>query len=262
MGDQKKTRTIKLEIYSDQFYEFLEKLYFCKTSKNPDKSSFKSIIDAICFDTETLENSLSITESEYERVEIKQVQFFTKLIESKKDSNDYFIVCKETFKEFERTFFGKFLGGLFYLLEKSRPYIGRQDHIESKMFHFNFSMFIGTTESKLNVQSYLETNKHILQILEIVSLEFLESVLHSFTDTSAGTREKIKNRNNIINKIHTVFIKEYPMIGSHVSMIITGYAASCLGLLENEAEYILKDKAVSYKQYLKNSISQALRAIN
>ena len=123
-------------------------------------------------------------------------------------------------------------------------------------------MFIGTTESKLNVQSYLETNKHILQILEIVSLEFLESVLHSFTDTSAGTREKIKNRNNIINKIHAVFIKEYPMIGSHVSMIITGYAASCLGLLENEAEYILKDKAVSYKQYLKNSISQALRAIN
>ena len=263
MGDQKKTRTIKLEIYSDKFLEFLTELYFYKSNQALELSTCNRIVDCIHFDSNILKTSFGITEVEIIKVEKNLQNIFKFLFESKQDSNDYFLVSKGTLKDFECTTFGEFISTIFYLSELSKSYIGKKDHIEIQIIYLNVSMFLNDLmlervygDYKGMKESNLEEDKKNEKLFD---QDFVESIMNSFIEFATDAKEKPKNRKNIINKIYKTLKRDYPSIGSHVSMIITGYAASCSGVLLKEEQYNEKDYNTTFRQYLKNSVSNALK---
>src|ERR1035437_1786361 len=128
----KPLKKIQLEIYPDKEQQFYLSLTKYKLSEKYDEEALKAMADAIHFDKELFTSSLKLSEQQEKKVSDKLFQIHTYLLNSKKDSEDYFTVSKENFEKFKASEFGKGLSNIFFMLEINKDLNGKEESAEVK----------------------------------------------------------------------------------------------------------------------------------
>jgi hypothetical protein len=215
-----KTKKIQLEIYEDKITNFYLALLNWKTTDNADIKVLKTIANAIHFDQESLANGIEITPAQKERIRERMASIHDSLLKSKKDSEDYYTVSKESLENFNGSSFGKELNGLLYAMEVKRMLTGREESIEAKVSIAAFTKFITSLmnafvasiklplfESKKGVYR-VKADKNSYLLYEFGEGEYtIEAGL--FVETSKGIKH-IHPTNDLLmlndEDIHTIFL--------------------------------------------------------
>ena len=159
----KPTQKIQLDIYKDKLTDFYLALYECKMKDKPSEEILKKLFDAICFDKESILKFLKLTEVQQEKINDKLLAVHQYLFKSKKDSEDYFKVSKESFETFQASDFGKELSQLMKMLELGKQWMGKEETAEAKtivavLSWFASALMLGLEKSLTNsMNSVLNT---------------------------------------------------------------------------------------------------------
>src|ERR1035437_980891 len=126
------TKKIQLDLYSDKADEFYLSLLKYKLSEKADLEILKKLADAICFDKESVIDSLELSDAQQKEIHNRLLSIHTFLLGSKKYSSDYFTVSKENFEKFEASEFGKALYDIFFIMEITARWKGKEESAEVK----------------------------------------------------------------------------------------------------------------------------------
>lgn len=127
------TKEITLKIYCDKEEEFYLSLFKCKSAEKPDSKAFKSIMDAIHFDSELIFQGMVVSENQLNRINAKLLSTHQYLLNSKKNSDDYITVGKENFEQFITSPFAAELIEIFKISEILRQWLGKENAVEAKI---------------------------------------------------------------------------------------------------------------------------------
>lgn len=139
----KATKKIQLEIYSDKADEFYLALLKYKISGKKDLEQLTALADAIHFDKDSLTDSFTLNEAQNKKINKNLLSIHTYLLKSKRDSADYFTVSKENFEKFQASSFGQELYDMFFLMEITKQWAGKEESAEVKSGIAMLSWFIG-----------------------------------------------------------------------------------------------------------------------
>jgi len=138
----KPTKKIQLEIYSDKAEQFYLSLLKYKLSSKKDLELLTALADAIHFDKDSLMSSFELPEAKQKKINDKLFEIHNYLLKSKKDSEDYFMVSKENFEKFQTSPFGKELHDMFFTIEITKQWIGKEESTEVKAATAMLSWFL------------------------------------------------------------------------------------------------------------------------
>lgn len=128
----KNTKTIYLEIEQDKVAEFYFSLLCYKMSDKTDTEALKTMADAIHLDKDSVMNTFEEFGLQEQKINDKLLSIHNYLFQSRKKSNDYFLVSKENFENFKKSAFALDLVHFFSPMEISKKWIGRGECAEVK----------------------------------------------------------------------------------------------------------------------------------
>lgn len=137
----KPTKKIQLEIYKDKLTQFYLALFECKAKENPSPETLRKLSDAIHFDKESVLRFLELSDVQQQKITNKLFAIHKYLLKSKKDSEDYFKVSKDSFEKFQASEFGKDLFEQMKMMELARQWSGKEESAEIKTAVAAMSLF-------------------------------------------------------------------------------------------------------------------------
>ena len=87
------------------------------------------------------------------------------------------------------------------------------------------------------------------EIFKTVEKEFIRVI-----KLPLNTPEQIESRDRDIMSIYILLGKHYPGITQHAACTIAGYIAGSAGLLDSEGLYIISDRKMPYRKYLRDTV--------
>ena len=88
----------------------------------------------------------------------------------------------------------------------------------------------------------------------------IEEIITEFIKEPDNERDNLKYRNKIIKALFEITDKHYSNLTNHTKFIVVGIISSQIGLLNNEDEYIERPSSSSYREYLKETVRNALKS--
>lgn len=254
-----KVTTISIDVDTDKLPEFYISLALHKSNPEGDIAALIKMADAIHLDHKALLQKLQLNEEKKKHFEKCMLQIHAFLYNSKRDSADYLQVGKESIEEFKASAFGKDIENRFYLLELSRQWTGKADSMEVQVFValyvLQMSMLIEFLRNP--EQEYFDphTTKYDIEQYKEVVAEF-----NRFLRLPKGKRGQTGIRDEVIIDIYKCLTSHYPNLTVHVSITITGYIASRMGLLDTLELSDETDRIQPYRKYLRDAVYNILRS--
>lgn len=111
--------------------------------------------------------------------------------------------------------------------------------------------------SNATIGQTISIPKELFKTGKLSETDIFKSIEKEFTRAiklPANTPEQIESRNRDIISIYAILEKHYPGITQHTACTITGYIAGGMGLLDSEGLYIISDRKMPYRKYLRDTI--------
>ena len=291
MNQLRKTKKIEIEIYEDEEADFL--LSLMNLSKD-DACKYLLISKIVpkSIDSQTIYNMCGESYVKGYRFGLKSFWRYFKTSAKNNNSRFYLEMTGETYNQFHQREISILLSLIFGLFNTFKE-LSKNKTIEANFLSLLLTNFIfnklvlydalmklqGEENedkiSKIMILSNIiglisrQDNKYLHQYSTIetvfkipISRNFINNyilILMEFLEKGQTTKEIDEVQNYIIENLYEEVKKHYQFT-DHAIFTIIGYVLATIGLLKNQEEHDSDDKRQTWREYLKNSVSNRVKS--